>query len=64
MPAKIRLKVGQPMDLSGYYGRDNDREVLEDLTRRFLVEIAGLAGCSDFQPKLAGRFYKPGLADE
>ena len=64
MPAKIRLKVGQPMDLSEHYGRDNDREVLEDLTRRFLVEIARLAGCSDFQPKLAGRFYKPGLADE
>lgn len=64
MPAKIRLKVGQPMDLSEYYGRDNDREVLEDLTRQFLVEIAGLAGCSDFQPKLAGRFYKLGLADE
>jgi 1-acyl-sn-glycerol-3-phosphate acyltransferase len=64
MPAKIRLKIGQPMDLSEYYGRDNDREALEDLTRRFLVEIARLAGCPDFQPKLAGRFYKPGLADE
>lgn len=64
MPAKIRLKVGQPMDLSEYYGRDNDREVLEDLTKRFLVEIAKLAGCSDFQPGLAGRFYKPGLSRE
>ncbi len=63
MPAKIRLKVGRPMDLSEFHGRDNEREVLEDLTKRFLVEIAGLAGCPDFQPKLAGRFYKPGLAD-
>jgi hypothetical protein len=52
------------MDLSQYYGRDNEREVLEDLTRRFLVEIAKLAGCPEFQPKLAGRFYKPGLADD
>jgi 1-acyl-sn-glycerol-3-phosphate acyltransferase len=64
MAAKIRLKVGRPMDLSQYYGRDNEREVLEDLTRRFLVEIAKLAGCPEFQPKLAGRFYKPGLADD
>ena len=43
--------------------RDEGREVLEDLTKRFLVEIAKLAGCPDFEPKLAGRFYKPGLAD-
>ena len=64
MPAKIRLKVGRPMDISEFYGRDNDRDVLEDLTRRFLAEMAKLAGCSDFQPKLAGRFYKPGLADD
>lgn len=64
MPAKIRLKVGRPMDLSPYYGRDNEREVLEGLTKQFLVEIAKLAGCSDFQPGLAGRFYKPGRAEE
>jgi 1-acyl-sn-glycerol-3-phosphate acyltransferase len=64
MPAKIRLKVGQPIDLSAYYGRENDREVLEHLTRQFLVEMAKLVGCPDFQPKLAGRFYKPGLADD
>jgi len=64
MPAKIRLKVGQPLDLTEYYGRDNDREVLEHLTRQFLIEIAKLAGCPDFQPKLAGRFYKPGLAED
>jgi 1-acyl-sn-glycerol-3-phosphate acyltransferase len=64
MPAKIRLRVGQPLDLSPYYDRDDDREVLENLTKRFLIEIAKLAGCPDFQPKLAGRFYKPGLAEE
>jgi 1-acyl-sn-glycerol-3-phosphate acyltransferase len=64
MPAKIRLTVGQPLDLSEYYGRDNEREVLEHLTKRFLVEIARLAGCADFRPELAGRFYKPGLVDD
>lgn len=64
MPARVRLQVGQPIDLSPYYGRGNDREVLEDLTRRFLLEIAKLAGQPDFQPQLAGRFYKPGLGEE
>jgi len=62
MPAKVDLKVGQPIDLSPYYARQNDREVLEDLTRRFLEEIAALAGQPDFQPRLAGRFYKAEVA--
>jgi len=59
MPARVRLKVGQPLDLSPYFGRENEREVLEELTKRLLVEIAKLGGRPDFQPQLAGRFYKP-----
>ena len=62
--ASVRLRVGQPIDISEYYGRENDRRVLESLTKRFLVEIARLAGHADYQPELAGRFYKPGLADD
>ena len=38
----------------------DDREVLENLTRRFLREIARLGGEPDYEPELAGRFYKPG----
>jgi 1-acyl-sn-glycerol-3-phosphate acyltransferase len=64
MASKIRLKVGRPIDLSAYYDRDDDRTVLEELTKRFLVEMARLAGCSDYEPKLAGRFYKPGMNRE
>jgi 1-acyl-sn-glycerol-3-phosphate acyltransferase len=63
MPAKVRLVIGRPIDLAEYYGR-SDRDVLEDLTKRFLKEIAVLAGQDDFEPQLAGRFYKPGLAAE
>jgi len=59
IPAKVRLQVGRPIDLSPYYGRENDRDVLEALTRRFMTEIAKLAGHDDYQPQLAGRFYKP-----
>lgn len=64
MRAKVRLKVGRPIDISQYCGRKADRKVLEELTRRFLAEIAALAGQPDFQPELAGRFYKPGLNDD
>ena len=64
MAAKVRLKIGQPIDLSSYEGQETDREVLGLLTKRFLGEIANLAGEHDFQPQLAGRFYKPGLVEQ
>lgn len=64
MPAKVRLTIGRPIDISPYYGRENDREVLELLTRRFLKEIADLGGDVDYQPQLAGRFYKPGMSGD
>ena len=56
-PAKVRLVVGKPLDLSAYYGQDGQREVLESLTRRFLREIAQLAGHPEFEPQLAGRSW-------
>ncbi|MCX7424670.1 MAG: lysophospholipid acyltransferase family protein [Planctomycetia bacterium] len=59
MPAKVRLVVGLPIDLSPYYDRDNDREVLEDLTARFMREIAALAGRPDYEPVVAGHRQKP-----
>lgn len=57
-PARARMVVGKPIDISEYYGRDGDRDALEELTKRFLLEIASLAGRRDFQPQLAGRYYK------
>ncbi|MBL9122747.1 MAG: 1-acyl-sn-glycerol-3-phosphate acyltransferase [Planctomycetaceae bacterium] len=64
MPARVHVAVGQPIDISAYYGREGEKEVLEELTLRFLKEMAKLAGQPDFQPRLAGRFYKPGLTEE
>ena len=59
MPASVKLIIGRPIDLTPYYDRDGEREVLEELTRLFMREVAALGGRPDFQPKLAGRFYKP-----
>ena len=58
------VRLGQPIDLSEYYGREGDKTVLEDLTKRFLIEIAKLAGVDNFEPKLAGKHWKAGLVDE
>ncbi|MGH8164978.1 MAG: lysophospholipid acyltransferase family protein [Rhodanobacteraceae bacterium] len=58
MTAKARLVVGRPIDLSEFYGREGDREVLRSLTLRFMREIAALAGLLDYEPKLAGKEWK------
>jgi 1-acyl-sn-glycerol-3-phosphate acyltransferase len=60
MPARVRVKIGPPIDLSPYYGRENEREVLEELTKQFLCAIAKLADQPDFQPELAGRCNRHG----
>jgi 1-acyl-sn-glycerol-3-phosphate acyltransferase len=61
-PARTVLTVGQPIDLTPFYGREKEREALEELTRMFLAEIAKLAGCAGFQPQLAGRHWKPEIS--
>jgi 1-acyl-sn-glycerol-3-phosphate acyltransferase len=63
MMARTRIKIGQPIDLSPYYEREGGKEVLEELTLRFLSEIARLAGDENFQPELAGRKWKYGAED-
>ena len=55
MPASVRLTIGQPIDLSAYFNRGADREVLDELTVQFLRAIAQLAGNEDFKPRVAGR---------
>jgi len=59
MPAKVKLVIGQPMDLTPYYGKEKDRQVLRDLTIIFLKRIAALAGYPDYEPQLAGRKWHP-----
>ena len=63
MTARTRLSVGRPIDISEYYGQEGDREVLEELTKRFMVEIANLAGVEDYEPELAGKRWKHGLQE-
>lgn len=55
MLGKARLTVGRPIDLSEYYGRPDDKQLLDLLTKRLLSAIAELAGKKDFVPRVAGR---------
>lgn len=59
LPGKVRLVIGEPMDLSEYYDRVRDKEVLGEITRRFLKEIARLGGHPEYEPELAGRRWHP-----
>jgi 1-acyl-sn-glycerol-3-phosphate acyltransferase len=62
--AHVRVTVGDPLDLSEFYDREGEEGVLQELTKRFLVAIAHLAGDDNFVPQLAGRRWKPNAADE
>ncbi len=59
MPAQVRVRFGTPIATAELVGRQHDREAVQKLTRQFLQAIAELAGDADYQPKLAGRVYKP-----
>jgi 1-acyl-sn-glycerol-3-phosphate acyltransferase len=61
--AKVELVVGELIDISEYYGREGQREVLETVTRRLLKEIAKLAGNPDYEPRVAHRGDKPKRED-
>jgi 1-acyl-sn-glycerol-3-phosphate acyltransferase len=58
MRARVRLKVGELLDLSDYYGREREEGVLAQLTLDCVREIARLAEHDDFQPRMAGRDWK------
>jgi 1-acyl-sn-glycerol-3-phosphate acyltransferase len=59
MRARVRIQFGEPIDLSEYYGREQEPGVLPEVMQRCLKAVAALAGQPAFQPKMAGRNWKP-----
>ena len=57
-PARVRVRIGNPIDVSEYVDRQDEDGVLEEMTLRLMREIARLAGVEDFEPKIAGRRWK------
>jgi 1-acyl-sn-glycerol-3-phosphate acyltransferase len=56
--ARVKVRIGKPLDLSEYYAREDEDGVLAEMTLRFMREIAKLAGVENFEPKIAGRRWK------
>jgi 1-acyl-sn-glycerol-3-phosphate acyltransferase len=57
--ARVRVVCGELIDLSQYYGCEDEEGLLGELTIKVVHELAKLAGREDFQPQLAGRKWKP-----
>jgi len=64
MPAKARVTLGKPIDLSAWYDQVHDRQVLREVTLMAMKAIAHLAGDDQFEPHLAGRHWKTGNEEE
>ena len=63
IPARVHVVVGDPIDLSPYYGRENDQELVSQLTLNMMTAVARLGGNQEYQPHLASRRWKPTLAE-
>jgi len=63
MTAQVRLTVGRPIDLTSYYDLPQTPALQAELTLHVMREVARLGGHPDFVPTLAGRRWKPELAD-
>jgi 1-acyl-sn-glycerol-3-phosphate acyltransferase len=64
MRARARVRYGAPIDLSPYYGREKDGELVRQLLVQCVSAIAALAGRPDFEPRVAGRKWLPTDLDE
>ncbi len=59
MTARVRVRFGPPLDLSPYYGREHEADLLGKLCLDAVAAIVKLAGQDSFQPRLAGRKWNP-----
>ena len=59
MTARVTVRFGQPLDFSEYFGREGEDGVLAEVLHRCQKAIAELAGQPDFEPRIAGRNWKP-----
>jgi 1-acyl-sn-glycerol-3-phosphate acyltransferase len=62
MRSKVRVKIGKPIDLSPYFGREKEEGVLQEITKVAMRAMAALAGQPDFEPQLAGARWKTDAA--
>jgi len=59
MPARVEVRFGEPLDPAAFRDADGEEGSAQEFTLQILKAIAKLAGRTDFQPRLAGRNWKP-----
>jgi 1-acyl-sn-glycerol-3-phosphate acyltransferase len=59
MPARVEISFGPPLEMKEFDGRQEEDGLEREITRRILKEIAKLAGQPNFEPRIAGRTWKP-----
>ncbi len=59
MTARVQVRIGSPISLEPYYGRESDPEAVRQALVLCVQRIAELAGIDNFEPQLAGRSWKP-----
>lgn len=59
MTARVRVHFGQPLELTEYFDREDEKEATEEIMLRAVRAMAELAHRSDFEPTLAGRKWNP-----
>ena len=59
IPARVQVRFGQPLDSQAIGDVNADQRSAEQFTQEILKAIARLAGHTDFEPRLAGRNWKP-----
>lgn len=63
MKARVRVRFGEKIDPAPGAQREGDDSAAGEVLLRVLSAIARLAGRPDFQPRLAGRRWKPTQAE-
>jgi 1-acyl-sn-glycerol-3-phosphate acyltransferase len=63
MRARVEVRFGKPIDLAEFYGREGEPGVVQEAMTRVLRALARLADRYDYEPRLAGRNWKPTAAE-
>lgn len=59
MPSRVEVRFGQPLDVAKFQEGEGEESAAHQITLQVMKAIAELAGHSDFEPKIAGRNWKP-----
>jgi 1-acyl-sn-glycerol-3-phosphate acyltransferase len=59
MPARVEVRFGEPIPSTAVTVSNGDENLAVELTRRAIRAIAALAGQAEYEPRIAGRNWKP-----